>query len=61
MVNSSEVRVACPSVSFFFARLGASLCTSRIFLPSVENFVFEGSSLGVVLGSLFPLHCQSID
>ena len=61
MVNSSEVRVACPSVSFFFARLGASLGTSRVFLPSVANFFSEGSSLGVVLGSLFLLLCQSID
>ena len=61
MVNGSKVRVACPSVSFFFARLGASLGTSCVFLPSVTNFVFEGSSLGVVLGSLFPLLSQSID
>ena len=61
MVNSSEVRVACPSVSFFFARLGASLGASYAFLPLVGNFVFEGSSLGVVLGDLFPLLCRSID
>ena len=61
MVNSSEVRVACPSVSFFFAHLGASLGTSRVFLPSVANFVSEASSLGVVLVSLFLLLCQSID
>ena len=61
MVNSFEVRVACPSVSFFFAHLGASLGTSRVFLPSVANFVSETSSLGVVLVSLFLLLCQSID
>ena len=61
MVNSSEVRVACPSISFFFARLGAFLGTSHTFLPLVGNFVFEGSSLCVVLGDLFPLLCQSID
>ena len=61
MVNSCEVRVACPSVSFFFVRLGFSLGTSCVFLPSVTNFVSEGSSLGVVLGSLFLLLSQSID
>ena len=57
MVNSSEVKVACPSVSFFFARLGASLGASHAFFPLVENFVSEGSSLGLVLGDVFPLLC----
>ena len=33
----------------------------RVFLPSVTNFVSKGSSLGVVLGSLFLLLSQSID
>ena len=61
MNNSSEVSVACPSVSFFFVHLGASLGTSRVFLPLVANFVSEGSSLGVVMGSLFLLLSQSID
>ena len=61
MVNGSEVKVAYPSVSFFFACLRASLGTSCVFLPSVANFVSEGSSLGVVLGSLFLLLSQSID
>ena len=61
MVNSSEVRIACPSVSFFFVRLRAFLGTSRAFLPLVANFVSEGNSLGVVLGSLFSLLSQSID
>ena len=54
MVNNFEVRVACPSISFFFAHLGASLGASHAFFPLVENFVFEGSSLGVMLGDLFP-------
>ena len=61
MVNGSEVRVAYPSVSFFFACLRASLGTSCVFLPSLANFVSKGSSLGVVLGSLFLLLSQSID
>ena len=42
-------------------RLRASLGTSRAFLPLVANFVSEGNSLGVVLGSLFSLLSQSID
>ena len=35
MVNDSEVRVACPSVSFFFARLRAALGVFGDFLPLV--------------------------
>ena len=53
MVSSSQVKVVCPSVSFLFSRLGASLDTSRAFLPFVGNFVFEDSGLGVALGELF--------
>ena len=51
MVGSSEVRIACPSISFLFAHLGGSL---GVF-PHVENFVFKGNSLGVVLTELCPL------
>ena len=61
MVSSSEVRVVCPSVSFLFAHLGASLDTSHAFLPLVGNFVFEGSGLGVAFGELFPVLSQSIN
>ena len=61
MVSNSKVRVVCPSVSFLFAHLEASLDTSRAFLPLVENFVFEGSRLGVVLGELFSMLSQSIN
>ena len=61
MVGSSEVRILCPSVSFLFARLGASLEVFRTFLPLVEGFVFGGSSLSVVLADLFPLLRQSVD
>ena len=57
MVGSSEVRIACPSISFLFARSGGSL---GVF-PHVENFVFEGNSLGVVLTELCPLLRQSIN
>ena len=41
--------------------LGASLGVSRTFLPLVENFVFEGSSLSIVLADLVPSLYQSID
>ena len=54
MVRSSELRIACPSISFLFARLGASLGVSRTFLPLVENFVFKGSSLSIALANMLP-------
>ena len=57
MVSSSEVRTECPSISFLFARLGGSL---GVF-PHLENFISEGSSLGVVVADLLPLLRQSID
>ena len=57
MVSSSEVRTKCPSISFLFARLGGSL---GVF-PHLENFISEGSSLGVVVADLLPLLRQSID
>ena len=60
MVSSSEVRVACPSVSFFFARLGAALGVSGDFLSLVGDFVFEGCGLSVVLGELSPILGQSL-
>ena len=61
MVDSSEVRVVCPLISFLFARLGAFLDTSSDFLPLIENFIFEGCGLGVVVGELFPVLSQSIN
>ena len=57
MVSSSEVRIACPLISFLFACLGGSL---GVF-PHLKNFIFEVSSLGVVVANLLPLLCQSID
>ena len=60
MVSSSEVRVACPSISFFFTRLGAALGVSGDFLPSVRDFIFEGCGLSVVLGELSPVLGQSL-
>ena len=55
MVSDSEVRVACPSVSFFFARLGAVLGVSGDFLPLVGDFIFAGCELSVVLRELSPM------
>ena len=57
MVSSSEVKIACPSISFLFARLGGSL---GVF-PHLENFISKGNSLGAVVADLFPLLRQSID
>ena len=61
MFSSTEVRIACPSISFLFVCLGVFLGVSRTFILLVENFVFEGNSLGVALVDLVPLLCQSID
>ena len=60
MVNNSEVMVACPSVSFFFAHLGVALGVSGDFLPLVRDFIFMGCGLSVVLGELSPILGQSI-
>ena len=57
MVSSSEVKTACPSISFLFAHLGGSL---GVF-PHLENFISKGNSLGVVVADLLPLLRQSID
>ena len=57
MVSGSEVRIACPSISFLFTRLGGSL---GVF-PHLENFIFEGNSLSVALVDLLPLLRQLID
>ena len=56
-----EVRALCPSVSFLFARLGASLGISRNFCPLVEDFVGRGNNLSLVLTDLFPLLRQFVD
>ena len=45
----------------FFARLKASLDTSRAFLPLIGNFIFKGCGLSVVLGELFRVLSQSIN
>ena len=51
MVSSFEVRIDCPSISFLFVRLGGSLGV----YPHLENFIFEGNSLGAIVADLLPL------
>ena len=60
MVSGSDVRVICPSVSFFFTRLGAALGVSGDFLPLVGDFVFAGCGLSVVIGELPPILGQTL-
>ena len=60
MVDSSEVWEACPSVSFFFAHLGAALGVSGDFFPLIGDYLFEGSGLSVVLGELSPISGRSL-
>ena len=55
MVNGSKIRVACPSVSFFFACLGAALGVSGDFLLFVGDFNFVGCGLSLVIGELSPI------
>ena len=61
MVSSSEARIPCPSISFLFVRLGASLGVSHSFSPLIEGFVFKGNSLNMVLAELLPLLHQSVN
>ena len=60
MVSGSEVRVVCPSVSFFFARLGAALGVFDDFLPLVRDFIFAGYGLSLVIGELSLILGQSL-
>ena len=60
MVSGSEVKAICPSVSFFFACLGAALGVSGDFLPFVGDFIFSGCSLSLVIGELSPILGQSL-
>ena len=60
MVSGSEVKAVCPSVSFFFACLGAALGVSGDFLPLVGDFIFVGCGLSLVIGELSPILGQSL-
>ena len=52
MVSGFEIRAICPSVSFFFARLGAVLGVFGNFLPFVGDFIFASYDLSFVIGEL---------
>ena len=60
MVSGSEVRVVCPSMSFFFAHLGAALGVFGDFLPLVGDFIFVDCGLSLVIGELSPILGQSL-
>ena len=60
MVSGSKVRATCPSMSFFFARLGAALGVSSDFLPLVGDFIFVDCGLSLVIGELSPILGQSL-
>ena len=59
-VSGSEVIAVCPSVSFFFACLGAALGVSGDFLPLVGDFIFVGCGLSLVIGELSLIWSQSL-
>ena len=61
MLGSSKIRQLCPSVSFLFAQLKASLGSFHTHCPQIEGFVFGGHSLDLVLIDLFLLLCQSVN
>ena len=61
MVDHYEIRNLSPSVSFFFACLGASLSSFGNHCPQVGDFALGDNSLGLVLGDLYPLLRQSLD
>ena len=54
MVDYSKVSHLSPSISFFFARLGAFLESSSGHCPQVNAF-------GLVLTKFYPLLCQSLN
>ena len=60
MVGYYDIRCISPSVAFFFARLGVFLGSSSDHYPRVGDFFLSDSGLGLVLGNLCPLLCQSL-
>ena len=60
MVGFEFLNHECPSVSFFFARLGVFLEYSSSRRPQVGLFVSHFSTLRPALLSLYPLICQSL-
>ena len=60
MVGFESLSQECPSVSFFFARLGVFLEYSSNRCPQVGLFMSRFSALRLVLFSLYRLICQSL-
>ena len=61
MVDYSNIRRTFPSTAFFFAHVGVSLGSPSSHCLQVRDFVLGDNSLGLVLCSLYPLLCQSLD
>ena len=61
MVESFEVGQLCPTISFLFTYLGASLGSFSTHCPLTEGFVPSGSNLGYVVADLHPLQHQSLN
>ena len=61
MDDYSDIRCTSPSIAFFFACMGASIGSYNSYYPWVGDFALGDSSLGLVLGSLYPLLHQSLD
>ena len=60
MVGFEHLSQECPSVSFFFARLGVFLEHSSGRCPQLGSFVSRSSAIRPVLFTLYPLICQSL-
>ena len=60
MVGFEHLSQECPSVSFFFARLGVFLEHSFGRCPQLGSFVSRSSAIRPVLFTLYPLICQSL-
>ena len=61
MAGYSNIRRTSPSIALFFACLGVFLGSSSDHYPQVGDFVLSDSSLGLVLGNIYPLLHQSLD
>ena len=61
MFDYFDIRRTSPSISFFFARLGAFLGSLSGHCPQVGGFVLGDSNLELALVSLYPLLRQSLD
>lgn len=61
MMDYSDIKHISSSVAFFLAHLGVFIGFSSGHCPRVGDFALGDSSLGLILGSLYPLLRQSLD